>query len=117
IHSVRTMPSPALREAIDQAIKGETSSLEQKVTASESADGQGRWLQIRCQRLGSGNGQDGTASVSVIAVDVTDSQGGLSRAQAERDTEREERTRVTGQVDRLADSNRQLLSDNDELTS
>jgi two-component system, chemotaxis family, CheB/CheR fusion protein len=117
IHLARSVPSGPLRGAIDRALTADPATTVDEVLTAETPTGEVRYLQLVCQQRPIDGSSDATGLVTLLVTDITGPLGarrdlaeGFTRQQAEI-------ARLTAVVERLAETNRQLLAANEELTS
>ncbi len=122
IHLVQGVPSTDVRALIDDAMAGETRTLD--AFKSETMPGETRYLHIRCQpQVPVRDGTPAEAAILVI-VDVTDIVRGQQVEQeaqlalaGEVKSLQAEVDRLNGVVKQVTTTNRSLLAANEELTS
>ncbi|HEY3110489.1 MAG TPA: chemotaxis protein CheB [Chloroflexota bacterium] len=115
VHLAQSVDPTRLRSAIDAAFRGEPVQLDE-VPVTEPSSGEARYLEIACQaeRM---DGEDGpSAAVLVTVVDVTAAVLARRQVGEEERRQREEVARLSAQMERLVETNRQLLAANQELT-
>ncbi|HEX8037214.1 MAG TPA: CheR family methyltransferase [Ktedonobacterales bacterium] len=127
IHLVQNLPQARLRNAIDTAFRTRTSTILDEVPVDELITGTPRYLQITCHPQPADSDQ--AASTVVVAVqDVTALVQGRREAEQQaqiisadlqhnKSAADAEAARRDQLIDRLVDTNRQLLEANEELTS
>lgn len=106
IHLVQNASLTPLRDAIDEAFEGQSRSGVYPVETAESVMGELWYLEITCYSERSETTRGDPLTVTILVSDATD----VRQANAERQ-------RFEKQVERLMESNRQLLAANQELTS
>jgi two-component system CheB/CheR fusion protein len=117
IHLAQSVPSTALRAAVDAAFRGQTMVTVFQVATAEVGSTEARYLQITCapEKFDAETGP--VESVVIIVADVSTvmrERRELEQTQARQQAESE---RLASLVTRLTETNRQLLEANEELTT
>lgn len=117
IHLVQYVPLLPLRNAIDAAHRGETSTLSFRVDAVQTVVGDGLDLEIRCspEPSESQGGSNETVTLTIFDVSQVESDrrlrdGEASRLQADFE-------RLAAQLERLTAANQELVSANEEMAT
>jgi two-component system, chemotaxis family, CheB/CheR fusion protein len=114
IHVASGVPAKELRNAIDDALGGRTSTLTVELTGRP--DGAEVWLEIECYPGASDAGpKAGTAVVTVR--DVSGQHARVEESDLAAAAARDDAARGVTQIDSLRDANRRLAVANDELAS
>jgi two-component system CheB/CheR fusion protein len=117
LHLVQYIPLLQLRNAIDGAFRGETTTMSVPVAADQTVTGESLDLQIH-SAPDQADGTSGTIeSVTLMIYDTSAIMNELRLAQAETSQLRESLEKTTVQAQRLAEANRALVYANEELTS
>ncbi len=125
LHLAQSLPQRPLRAAIDAALRGKETTLEE-VEVEQLAHEEPRFLQIRCSPYKLGSGPEPVDSVLLLVSDVTSTrlrlhtleqqQAALQRElEALRARTQQEIERLTARIQTLTEHNQQLLDANQEL--
>jgi two-component system CheB/CheR fusion protein len=115
IHQARALSSDRLRGAIDRALRGEAGRATFEVI-SETPIGTPRALDLGFGPL-SFAGESGSDLVLVTVLDVSEEQEAARARDAELERGSAELARLQAQVDRLGETNAELLHGNEELAT
>lgn len=117
IHLVQRVPLMTLRNAIDGAFRGEPSTLTFQVDNDEQAPNERLDIQLQVYAETAPSAERATDAVVLIVSDVSGFVEREREAGRQRDELAAELARVTDQAQRLTESNRVLLTANEELTT
>jgi len=117
IHLVRYIPLLPLRNAIDAAFRGESTTLTFTIDPVQTATGTGLDLEIRCYPETSEAQGVQRELVTLTVFDVSELASERRILDGEASRLREEVSRMTEQVQRLTEANQTLVTANDELAT
>jgi two-component system CheB/CheR fusion protein len=117
IHLVQGAASAALRVGIDAAFRGQSSIRVVEAAANDPTSTEPRFLELACHNERSEGDADRVDTAILLVDDVTESVRQRREAEQALARQAEESARYAVQIERLTESNRQLLEANQEMTT
>jgi two-component system CheB/CheR fusion protein len=117
IHLVQHIPIVQLRDSIDAAFAGEVSTLAFNIAADLTATGESFDLDVRSYPTPPGSQGGGAEQVTIVVQDTSQIMRDRRASDGEAGQLRDVIQRATGQIERLTQANRALVSANEELTT
>ncbi|MBV8085046.1 MAG: PAS domain-containing protein [Chloroflexi bacterium] len=116
VHLAQNVPSRGLRTAIDRTFRGGIANTLPEMAIDDPTTGQTRYLDLICYPHNLDPERQPLTSLIVVS-DVTERVGARRQADAALADAQREREQVSAQVQRLLETNNELLDANAELTS
>lgn len=117
IHLTQSVPPAPLRAAIDAVFRGEGPTGAQEVATTDLTTGDVRYREFSCHPQKLESGPEAVDSVLVIVTDITERAQDRRTADGALNDLRAETERLTMLMRRQAETNRQLLEANQELST